>query len=94
MIITDRYKEIDMSKDRIPTLEKIIEQHSERTDGCDLYTVLSIIADEQDIMESFIGTRLYWDIINATQSNPKKAHNAIVRMHRADNAIARYDDMD
>lgn len=81
-------------KDRIPTLEKIIEQHAERTDPMDLYTVLSIVADEQDDMDEFIGGRLYWDLINATQSNPKKAHNAIVRMHRADNAICRYDDSD
>ena len=79
-------------KDRIPTLERIIEQHAERTDPMDLYTALSIIADEEDDMSAFIGGRLYWDLINATQSNPKKAHNAIVRMHRADNAIARYDD--
>jgi hypothetical protein len=80
-----------MTTTRIPTLEKIIEQHAERTDGCDLYTVLSIIADTEDDMTEFIGGRLYWDIINATQSNPAKAHNAILRMHRADNAIARYD---
>lgn len=76
---------------RIRTLEGIIEHQSERTDGCDLYTVLSIIADVEDDMGEFIGTRTYWDIINATQSNPAVAHNAIVRMHRADNAIARYD---
>lgn len=80
------------NKARIPTLEGIIESQSERTDGCDLYTVLSIIADEQDDFAEFIGSRLYWDIITATQSSPSSAHNAIVRMHRADNAIARYDE--
>lgn len=77
---------------RIPILEKIIEQHAERTDGCDLYTVLSIIADAEDDFSAFINSRLYWDIINATQSNPARAHNAIVRMTRADNAIMRYDE--
>lgn len=81
-------------KDRIPTLEKIIEQHAERTDPMDLYTALSIIADTEDDLGEFIGGRLYWDLINATQSNPAQAHNAIVRMHRADDAIARYDDLD
>jgi hypothetical protein len=81
-----------MTKNRIPILESIIEQHAERTDGCDLYTVLSIIADTEDDMGEFINSRTYWEIINATQSNPARAHNAIVRMHRADNAIARYDD--
>lgn len=74
------------------TLEGIIESHSERTDGCDLYLILSIIADENDDFSEFINSRLYWDIINATQSNPAKAHNAILRMHRADNAIGRYDE--
>lgn len=82
------------NRHRIPILEGIIEKHAERTDPMDLYTTLCIIADEQDIMEAFIGSRLYWDLINATQSNPKRSHNAIVRMHRADNAIARYDDED
>lgn len=82
------------NKTRIPILEKIIEQHAERTDGMDLYTTLSIIADEDDNMRSFIGSRLYWDLINATQSNPARAHNAITRMVRADDAIARYDDED
>lgn len=77
---------------RIPILEKIIEAHAERTDPMDLYTALSIIADAEDSMEAFIGSRLYWDLINATQSNPARAHNAIVRMMRADNAIVRYDD--
>lgn len=80
-----------MTTTRIPILEGIIEKHAERTDGCDLYTVLSIIADAEDDFAEFIGGRLYWDIINATQSNPAQAHNAILRMHRADNAIARYD---
>lgn len=80
------------NKNRIPILEGIIEQHAERTDGCDLFTVLAIIADEQDDIAEFIGTRLYWDIINATQSNPKQSHNAVIRMIRADNAIARYDE--
>lgn len=78
-------------KHRISTLEGIIEELAERTDGCDLYTVLSIVADEQDDFSEFLNSRLYWDIIHATQSNPKRAHNAILRMHRADNAIARYD---
>ena len=81
-------------KHRIPILEGIIESHAERTDGCDLYTVLSIVADSEDDFSAFLNSRLYWDIINATQSDPKKAHNAILRMHRADNAIARYDDAD
>lgn len=80
------------NRDRIPTLEKIIDQHSERTDPMDLYTALSIIADEQDDFAEFIGSRLYWDLLSATQSNPERSHNAIVRMHRADNAIARYDE--
>ena len=80
------------NRGRIPTLEKIIDQHAERTDPMDLYTALSIIADEQDDFAEFIGSRLYWDLINATQSNPARSHNAIVRMHRADNAIARYDE--
>lgn len=78
--------------DRIPILEGIIEKHAERTEGCDLYSVLQIIADENDDFSEFIGSRLYWDIINFTQSNPAVAHNAILRMHRADNAIARYDE--
>ena len=82
------------NKHRIPILESIIEQHAERTDPMDLYTVLSIVADADDGMEEFINTRTYWDLIYATQSNPKKAHNAIIRMHRADNAIVRYDDED
>lgn len=80
------------NKARIPTLEGIIEKQAERTEGCDLYTVLCIIADWADDFEEFIGTRGYWDIINATQSNPARSHNAILRMHRADNAIARYDE--
>lgn len=82
------------NKTRIPILEGIIDQHAERTDGADLYTVLSIVADAEDDLEFFIGSRLYWDIINATQSNPQQAHNAILRMARADRAIARYDEED
>lgn len=80
------------NKARIPTLEGIIEAQSDRTDGCDLYTVLCIIADWEDDFEEFIGTRRYWDILHATQSSPSSAHNAILRMARADRAIARYDD--
>lgn len=83
-----------MTKSRIPILEKIIKQHADRTDPMDLYTVLCIVADSEDIFSEFFGSRLYWDLINATQSNPKKSHNAIVRMHRADEAIARYDEED
>ncbi len=81
-----------MTTNRIPILEGIIESLSERTDGCDLFTVLSIIADEQDIFdETFFNSRLVQDIINATQSNPKRSRNAIARMMRLDNAITRYD---
>lgn len=83
-----------MSKERIPILEKIIDQHADRTDPCDLYLILSMIADREDDFSEFIGTRFYWEILNATQSNPAKSHNAILRMNRADNAIARYDDED
>jgi hypothetical protein len=78
---------------RIDTLQKIIEQHGERTDPVDLYTVISVIADYEDIaLREFIATRQYWDIINASQSNPARAHNAISRMVRADDAISRYED--
>lgn len=83
------------NKTRIPILEKIIDQHGERTDPMDLFTALSIIADADSYsLREFMGTSLYWDLINATQSNPLRAHNAISRMTRADDAIARYDDED
>lgn len=81
---------------RIKTLQSIFEQHAERTDPCDLHTVLSIVADTiLDInLREFIDTRAYWDILHATQSNPARSHNAISRMTRADDAIARYGDED
>ena len=77
---------------RIRALEAQMERLPD-TDGVDLYTVLSMIADDQsEFMEDFIHTRLAWDIINASQSNPKEAHTVLKRLVRMDNAIARYDE--
>lgn len=77
---------------RIRACEQAMERMPD-TDGCDLYTVLSMIADDQsEFMDDFIHTRLAWDIINATQSNPRRSHNVLKRLVRLDNAIARYDE--
>ena len=79
-------------KARIRALEQQMERLPE-TDGVDLYTVLSMIADDQsEFMEDFIHTRLAWDIINASQSNPKASHAVLKRLVRMDNAISQYDD--
>lgn len=78
---------------RITALEGIIESLSENLEGADLYTVLSIIADsEGDFMPEFLNSILAQDIIRATQSNPTVSRNALIRISRADNAIARYGD--
>ena len=81
---------------RIPILESIFEDLLGRTDGCDLFTVLTIIWDSEDSGEPFDewfkSSRIARDILRASQSNIKRSWNAMVRAGRIDDAISRYGD--
>jgi len=83
---------------RAETCQAIIDSLTERTDGCDLLTVLSIIWDADDSgvpLDEWIKERgIAAEIIAATQSNYKRSFNAMVRAARLDDAIARYGDPD
>jgi hypothetical protein len=83
---------------RVPILERILEELNERTDGCDLMTVLSIIWDAGDpgvpFSEWVRVSRVARDIIAATQSNYARSYNAMIRAGYLDDAIARYGDPD
>ena len=83
---------------RVPILESILEDLLSRTDGCDLFTVLTIIWDSEDsgqpFDEWFRASRTARDILRATQSNHARSWNAMVRAGRLDDAIARYGDED
>ena len=83
---------INQPNPRIAILEDRISSLADATEGMDLFTVINVLCDHLDEdMVDFTESRLYWDIMNATQSNPKKSHNAILRMIRMDSAISRYD---
>lgn len=66
--------------------EEALEEALEGTDGCDLFTVLTLIADAQEIdLETALDaeapfdavTQLVHDIIMHTQSNPASAIDAL-----------------
>ena len=79
----------DVNADAITMYEKEIEELGEELDGCDLFTVISIVADSVgDFLPEALGSSLYKDLIRATQSNPEKAYTALLRMIELDNAIA------
>lgn len=97
MIITNRYKEKDMkdldqsdvNADAEQMMQKEFEQWNEHIDPADLYTVIALIIDSTgDSPETFIESALGRDIIESTQSNPKKAEYALRQMIDLDNAMA------
>jgi hypothetical protein len=86
-----------MTTTRIETIEKIIEEHGERIDPGDMYTVLSIVADALSFTSTreFIEeSRLALDLIECTQSNFTRGRNRLLRIARLDDALARYGDGD
>lgn len=79
--------------DRIPILENRMEQLNEDVDPGDVYSILCIIADANGyFMPDFLDSRLARDIVEYTQSNPKRSLNRLRRISILDDAIARYDD--
>jgi hypothetical protein len=73
----------------IRAAEEIQSQLGEHLDGMDPFLVLSIIADAQgDDIATLLASHLGKDLIRATQSNPKRAFNALRRMGRLEEMIA------
>lgn len=77
--------------------ENRIQELQARTDGADLFTVLTVIWDADDAGIPFrdwiLTSRVAQDIIEMTQSSPARSLNAMRRAGRLDDAISRYDDL-
>lgn len=83
---------------RMQFCENRIQELQSDTEGCDLFTTLSIIWDAEDsgipFPEWFENSRIAKEIIHATQSNPNRSWNRIHRAGVLDEALMRYDDPD
>ena len=82
-----RIRDLDMSdvmRDAEDQREAYIERLSERLDGADLHTVLSIIADHTgDPFEVLLNSALGRELLFATQSNPDEAAEVLINLHNA-----------
>lgn len=73
-------------------LEEKIFALSEHLDGADLFTVMSIIADKQEIeLGEFLESRMAKDLILATQSNFQQTQAILKEMVALDLQIANLD---
>lgn len=79
------------NEDMQKALTREIEDWSEKTDPMDFYTVIAMVADAEDDITVFLGTHLYKDLLHATQSNPEKSHEALLKMIELDEKIAALD---
>ena len=79
----------DVNADAMKMMEKEFEDWGEHLDPADLYTVIALIIDSTgDSAETFLDSALGRDLIEATQSNPKKADYALRQMIDLDNAMS------
>lgn len=82
----------DVNRDAQTMYGEEMDELGNLLDPVDLFTVLSMIHDDQDggqDFDEFLRTsQLAGDLIKFSQSNPSRSHTALVRMHELDQAIS------
>lgn len=81
-------------KERMEALEKEQVEWGDNTDPMDLFTAIMVLSQEEEDPRDFLQSSLYSELLQATQSNPDKAHAAILKMLELDDKIQELDEND